>query len=365
MTFPFGAIRMTEQFLSGGNGPKGVKKLRKHVRQAIRKALPLRDWRGAEVIGSGGTFTNLAGMFLARQGIRVRSVHGTRIPRHEVEHILEQLAAMTPEEKLAVEGLNPGRADIIVAGLAVAAEVLARVEPRDLAASGYGIREGLLLETARVKAVIADPGEARERSVMAFAERCHYEAPHSQQVRTLALQLFDALGTRLGCDPADRQTLSDAALLHDVGYHINYQGHHKHSFHLIQHADLLGIPPDEQIVIAHVARYHRGSEPKRKHEEFWTLDRETRERIRRLSAILRVADGLDRGHVRAVERVKVRWLERAIRVTPVPRRANAPLRLELWGASRKSGLMADGAGLPVEIVGPDGTVYVPDDADVA
>lgn len=360
VTFPFGAIRMTEQFLSGGNRHKGVKKLRKHVRQAIRKALPLRDWRGAEVIGSGGTFTNLAGMFLARQGIRVRSVHGTRIPRHEVEHILEQLAAMTPEERLAVEGLNPGRADIIVAGLAVAAEVLARVEPRDLAASGYGIREGLLLETARVKAVIADPGEARERSVMGFAERCHYEAPHSQQVRTLALQLFDALGARLGCDPSERQTLSDAALLHDVGYHINYQGHHKHSFHLIHHADLLGISPEEQIVIAHVARYHRGSEPKRKHTEFWALDRDTRERIRRLSAILRVADGFDRGHVRAVERVKVRWLERAIRITPVPRRNNAPMRLELWGASRKSGLLAEVAGVPVEVVGPDGVVYLPD-----
>lgn len=363
LTFPFGAIRMTEKFLAGGNGPKGVKKLRKHVRQAIRKALTVRDWRGAEVIGSGGTFTNLAGMYLARQGIRVRSVHGTRIPRHELEHILEQLSAMTPEERLEVEGLNPGRADIIVAGLAVAAEVLARVEPRELAASGYGIREGLLLETARVKAVIADPGEARERSVMGFAERCHYEAPHSQQVRTLALQLFDALGARLGCEPSERQTLSDAALLHDVGYHINYQGHHKHSFHLIQHADLLGIPPDEQIVIAHVARYHRGSEPKRKHESFWALDRETREKVRRLSGILRVADGLDRGHVSAVERVKVRWMERAIRITPVPRRATAPLRLELWGASRKAGLLADIAGVPVEIVGPDGAVYVPDAAE--
>jgi len=358
LSFPFGAIRMTEQFLNEKNGDKGLKKLRKHVRQAIKKVLPVRDWRGATVIGSGGTFTNLAGMFLARQGIRVRSVHGTHIPRHEVEHILEQLASMTPSERLEVEGLNSGRADIIVAGLAVAAEVMARVEPRDLIASGYGIREGLLLETARVRPVIADPGESRERSVMGFAERCHYEAPHSQQVRTLALQLFDALGARIGCEPSERQTLSDAALLHDVGYHINYQRHHKHSFHLIQHADLLGIPPDEQIVIAHVARYHRGNEPRRKHELYWQLDRETRERIRRLSGLLRVADGLDRGHVRAVERVKVRWMERAIRITPVPKRANAPLRLELWGASRKSGLLADVAGVPVEIVGPDGAVYV-------
>jgi exopolyphosphatase/guanosine-5'-triphosphate,3'-diphosphate pyrophosphatase len=365
ISFPFGAIRMTEQFLTGRPGPKGVRKLRRHVRTAIRKVLPVRDWRGAEVIGSGGTFTNLAGMFLARQGIRVRSVHGTRIPRAELEHILEQLSALDTKERLEVEGLNPGRADIIVGGLAVAAEVLARIEPRELTASGYGIREGLLLETARVVPVIADPGEARERSVLGFAERCRYEEPHSKQVQRLALQLFDSIGARLGCDPSERQTLSDAALLHDVGYHINYQGHHKHSFHLIQHADLLGMSPDEQIVIAHVARYHRGREPRRKHEAYSALDRDTRERIRRLSAILRVADGFDRGHVSAVDRIKVRWLERAMRLTPVPRRANALMRLELWGASRKSGLLADVAGVPVEIVGPGGEVYTADGEDAA
>jgi exopolyphosphatase/guanosine-5'-triphosphate,3'-diphosphate pyrophosphatase len=362
ISFPFGAIRLTELFLRDKPGPKGVRKLRKHVRAAIRKALPVRDWRGAEVIGSGGTFTNLAGMYLARQGVQVRSVHGTRIPRHELEHILEHLAALTPQERLQVDGLNSGRADIIVAGLAVAAEVLARIEPREVAASGYGIREGLLLESARVMPVIADPGESRARSVLAFAERCHYEAPHSQQVQRIALQLFDSLGARLGCEPAERQTLSDAALLHDVGYHINYQGHHKHSFHLISHADLLGIAPEEQAVIAHVARYHRGKEPRRKHEDFWKLSRDARARVERLSALLRVADGLDRGHVSAVERVKVRWVERAIRITPVAKKANVPLRLELWGSSRKSALLAKVAGVPVEIVGPDGAVYTADSA---
>lgn len=356
ITLPFGAIRMYERFLRDRPPGKGIRKLRRHVRNALRKEIPVRDWRGAQVIGSGGTFTNLAGIHLARQGVRVRTVHGTRIPRADLEHILEQLSEMTPEERLAVPGLNAGRADIIVAGLAVAAEVLARVEPRALIASGYGIREGLLLESAHVKPVIADPGEARSRSVLSFAERCHYEEPHSKQVQRLALQLFDALGARLGCDPSDRQTLSDAALLHDVGYHINYEDHHKHSFHLIHHADLLGVPPDEQLMIALVARYHRGAEPKRKHEAFWALDRTARERVRRLSAILRVADGFDRGHVSAIDRIKVRWMERALRLTPVPRRSSNSLRLELWGADRKSGLLAELAGVPVEVVSPAGDV---------
>lgn len=355
-SFPFGAIRLSEEFLAGRPPGKGLKKLRRHVRHAIKKVLPVRDWRGAEVIGSGGTFTNLAGMHLARQGVRARSVHGTRIPRHEVELLLERLAGMPVAERLAVPGLNAGRADIIVAGLAVAAEVLARVEPRELTASAFGIREGLLLESARVTPLIADPGEARARAVQAFAERCHAELPHARQVREMALQLFDAVGHRIGCAPEDRQTLADAALLHDVGYHINYERHHKHSFHLILHADLLGIAPDEQQVIAHVARYHRGRTPRRQHTLWWALGRATRERIRRLAALLRIADGLDRGHAGAVERLKVRWLDRALRITPVPRRATDPLRLEVWGAARKSGLLAEVAGLPVELVAPDGAV---------
>jgi exopolyphosphatase/guanosine-5'-triphosphate,3'-diphosphate pyrophosphatase len=80
---------------------------------------------------------------------------------------------------------------------------------------------------------------------------------------------------------------------------------------------------------------------------------------------LRVADGFDRGHANAVGEIKVRWLERALRLTAVPSRSNANLRLELWGASRKSNLLAEVAGVPVEIVGPDGSVMTYDDEDGA
>jgi exopolyphosphatase/guanosine-5'-triphosphate,3'-diphosphate pyrophosphatase len=277
--------------------------------------------------------------------------------------MLDALQDMSDDERLHVPGLNPARADIIVAGLAVAAEVMALFESRDLWVSAYGIREGLILETARVVPTVADPGEARERSVRELAERSRYEEPHARQVQRLALQLFDALGERLGADGADRQTLSDAALLHEIGYHINYNKHHKHSYHLILHADLLGVPPAEQVAIANVARYHRGAAPKRKHGNFGPLDKSLRGRIQRLAALLRLADGFDRGHVGAVRELRVRWLERAIRITAVPAPNASSLRLELWGASRKSGLLAELAGLPVEVVGPDGEVFTADDGE--
>ncbi len=362
VSLPFGALRLTERHLRGGTGPKALRVLRADVRDALRDVLSRRDWRGARLIGSGGTFTNLAGIHLARRGMLIaRNVHAAEVPRVDVEHVLDMLAAMTPEERRGVSGLNPERSDIIVAGVAVAAEVMARLDSRTLVVSRYGIREGLLLEAARVTPSIADPGEARQRSVREFAERCHYEEGHATQVQRLALRLFDAIGARLGCTPADRAALADAALLHDVGYHINYDRHHKHSYHLILHAELLGITPSEQVVIANVARYHRGAPPKKKHRNFGNLDRALRDQIVRLSAILRVADGFDRGHVGAVGELGIRWVQRAIRITPKPAHGTTPLRLELWGAHRKSQLLAELAGVPVEIVGADGSVLSSED----
>jgi exopolyphosphatase/guanosine-5'-triphosphate,3'-diphosphate pyrophosphatase len=357
-SLPFGAIRMTEQFLGPRPSRKDVKRLRKFVRDDIRQALPLKDWRGAQLICSGGTFTNLAGMHLYRQGSSSAAgkVHATRVPREELEHILDFLQAASPEERQQIRGLNPGRCDIILGGLAVAAEVMARVDARELIVSAYGIREGILLERAKVDVTPADPGEARERSVRTFAERCHYEIPHAQHVQRLALQLFDAIGHRLGCGARERAILADAALLHDVGYHINYDQHHKHSYHLIAHADLLGMSPEEQVMVANVARYHRGASPKVSQRTFAALDPDQRQHVRALSGMLRVADGLDRGHVSGVRGVKVRWGERALRITAVPHPKARALRLELWGAARKSKLLSKVAGVPVEIVAPDGTV---------
>lgn len=357
ISLPLGAIRATEQYLNSDKKNKAMRKLRKHVYLELRRHLSARHWHAARIVCSGGTFTALASIYLARIGMEsAKTVHGTVIPRVELEHIVDMLHNMSPAERQGVPGLSAARSDIIVGGLAVAAEVAARVEARELVISAYGIREGILLETARVAPLPADPGEARERSVRELADRTHYEEAHSKHVQRLSLQLFDAIGQRLGCIPDDRKLLSDAALLHDIGYHISYDKHNKHSYHLIEHAELLGMTPIEQIVVANVARYHRGAEPKKKHRNYGNLERGVRQTIKRLSAILRVADGFDRGHASAVAEIKVRWVERALRITAVPSKHVYNLRLDLWGASRKSHLLSEIAGAPVEIVSPDGSV---------
>ncbi|MGK2934068.1 MAG: Ppx/GppA phosphatase family protein [Gemmatimonadaceae bacterium] len=350
ISLPLGALRLTEEFLPKGIKRSRVKKLRRKVRRALARKLPVRNWHGATVIGSGGTCTNIGEMYLARRGLHMaQTVQGTKVPCAEIERILDALIDLPADERARVPGLSPARADIIVAGICVIVEVLERLDSPELTVSSYGIREGLLLETARVRPTIADPGVSRERSVLQLAERSHYEELHSQHVRKLALQIVDQIGERLGCGEGERALLSDAALLHDIGYHINYEDHHKHSYHLISHAELLGMSPVEQVIVANVARYHRGPRPKEKHRNYSGLDKRSRQVVKRLAAILRVADGFDRGHSAAVGQVRAEWGEDALVLTATPATRGGDIQLEIWGADRKLRMLQKLAGTPVEI----------------
>ena len=358
VSLPLGAARLAGEYLADRpTSRKALKALRRAVRSTLREEVPSRDWRGAMVVGSGGTFRDLAALHLAREGLRATNVHGARVRREEVKLLLQTLHAMAIDDRRDLDGLHPDRAGSIVAGLAVIAELMRRLKTREVQVSRLRFREGVQLEAADLHPAPAQPGEARERSVRHLAERCHYDAPHAEAVRRFALRLFDGVASRLGCAPSDRQLLADAALLHDIGRRISRPRHHKHSYLVIAHADLAGIEPDDQLVMANVARYHRGSPPKKKHREYGALDRDSRRRVKRLASLLRIADGLDHGHQGGVSDLRVEWQDDAIRIALVARDGVSSLSAECRSAHRKSGLLARVAGVPVEMIQPDGTVF--------
>lgn len=358
-SLPLGAVRLTELYLAEtGDTIRRIRKLRAHARKQIRKRLSAGEWSRAHLIGSGGTFTTLARMAIARRGAPIPdAIHGVEVSAAEVEHLLEWLATKSPEQRRAVAGLSPQRADIILAGLAVTAELLALTDARSLTVSAFGLREGLLLEMAG-----ADVERRRDplRLVREFAERCQSDRRHVEQVRHLSLLLFDQLAGQLGGDPAERLLLEAAALIHDVGQLVSYRRHHHHSFQLIMHADRLHFSPRDRLIVALVSRYHRKAGPKRKDEDYAELPAADRALVRRLSGVLRVADGLDRGHTAIVESLSTTLTETSLVVSVVPRYAGADLALECWGAARKADVLARVLGRDVEIrsAGPVGSAPV-------
>ncbi|MGE0552506.1 MAG: HD domain-containing protein [Gemmatimonadales bacterium] len=336
-SLPMGAVRLTEMFLQGERPiPREVRSLRKSVRQQLKRAFQVKEWRGAVVIGSGGTFTNLGRMVRARRGADVGMVHGEVVVAGEVEQLLEWLSTKSSAERAGVPGLNPQRADIILAGLATTAELLDQVEARSVTVSAYGLREGILLEMVGGSATIAaDPFRAMRELV----DRCMGDRRHVEQVRVLALTLFDRLKDALGALEGERFLLEAAALLHDVGQVVSYRRHHKHSYQLIMHADRLSLGTRERELVALISRYHRKKGPSKKHPEFAALAPADREVVRRLAGLLRVADGLDRGHATAVERLTTRLTADSLSIRVAPRDPRADLSLEIWGALRKADVL--------------------------
>lgn len=346
-SLPMGAVRLTEAFLPGRRPtPREVSDLRRWVRKRLKRAFPRPGWRGATVIGSGGTFTNLGRMARARRGFDVGMVHGEVVSTGEVEQLLEWLSTKSSAERGQVPGLNPQRADIILAGLAVTAELLDVVEARDVTVSAYGLREGLLLEMVGDSAALTvDP----LRAMREFVDRCQGDRRHVEQVRVLALTLFDRLREALGADPAERSLLEAASLLHDVGQVVSYRRHHRHSYQLIMHADRLSLTARDRNLVALISRYHRKRGPTRKHPEFARLAPDEQAIVRRLSGLLRVADGLDRGHAAAVDQVTTRLGRDTLSIRVSPRLARADLSLEVWGAARKADVLEKVLGRRVVI----------------
>jgi len=335
LSLPLGAVRLTELHLPGQRANhKEVADLRGHIRRQLKRSISGREWSGATIIGSGGTFTSLGRMVQSRRGLAPGdSVHGVSITTAEVEQLLEWLTSRTLEERRQVPGLNPERADIILAGLAVTAELLDRVRGRSITVSAFGLREGLLLEMAGAEEQLApDP----LRLFREFAERCQSDRRHVEHVRHLALLLHDQLGRELGCTPEERALLEAAALLHDVGQLVSYRKHHRHSYQLIMHAERLGLSARDRGLVALISRYHRRTGPRRKHPEFAALSPADQAVVRRVSALLRVADGLDRGHTAAVDSLQTHLAADALTINIVPRVAGADLGLECWGGSRKA-----------------------------
>jgi exopolyphosphatase/guanosine-5'-triphosphate,3'-diphosphate pyrophosphatase len=209
------------------------------------------------------------------------------------------------------------------------------------------MREGIIIDTVERERGVVPPAD-RMRGVREFGQQCRHDVAHAEQVCRLALALFDALREPLGLDPAERTLLEVAALLHDVGYHISYEQHHKHSYHLISHATLPGFGAPERRLIAAIARYHSGSLPKAKHEAMASLGEDERATVERLGALLRIADGLDRSHADHVTDVSAEVAEGAIRlaITGTP-----PLDIEVHAASRKADLAERAWGMRVEVTG--------------
>ncbi len=319
-SLPVGAVRLTDALVrSDPPSEEDFHRLQRQVRKCFQQTVDMSDFVPQVMIGAGGTFLALANISMRRRGKVFPTVGGYELDRGEVKHILDHLRVLPLRGRRSVPGLHADRADIIVAGLVVIERLMKWLHVNRLLINDQGVRDGLLLRMLSQAFPAREPvvnGAADPLAgVRQFAAACAVDQIHPQHVTRLALQIFDQLAGPLQLAADERLLLEAAGLLHEVGYLINYERHHQHSYHLIMHGNLRGLSPRQRELIANIARYHRRSPPKRKHENFARLSLAEQDTIRRLSAILRLASGLDRTHTQNVKGVRCRRRQDVVTLT--------------------------------------------------
>ena len=299
--------------------------------------------------GSSGTIQALAR--LVQPDLRVTNAF--TFTRAQLATVIDALlSADTAAKRREIEGIEPGRADVIVAGALILEQVMDAFGAQSLMVSDYALREGVLLDTVgRTEGgrVLHHLRDVSRRGVAQLAALCDEEPEHSAQVARLALSLFDATTSLHQLDVGCREYLEAAALLANVGLFVSHSKHHLHSYYVIRNSErLVGLTDTEIEIIALVARYHRKSGPKDSHPEFTRLAPRERYIVRVLAGLLRVAIGLDRTHEGKITSVRVVALDPLqIEAVGVP---GADIALELYAANERSGLLGDVFEREVEII---------------
>src|SRR3954468_19638666 len=339
-SFKLGVIRLSERFVrTDPLSTRDERRLVKHINREIGEYLDvIADKKFDRVIGTSGTILSLGALALSDSGARPdgdEALRNRHVPVKAIHKLRKRLSGADLETRLHMDGLDPRRADIAIAGSVLLDTVLRRLGASDITLCDLALREGLVLDyvqrhTATIRKIERYP-DVRRRSVIELAERYGYMPAHARHVAQLALALFDQTRAVHQFGDREREWLEYGAMLHDAGVHISYERHHRHSYYLIKNGELRGFDPQEIEIIALLARYHRQATPKKTHDGYGTLKGALRRTVKTLAAMLRLAEGLDRSHAQVVNALDV-----------VPRgdgylirlRASGDAELELWAAHR-------------------------------
>jgi len=349
-----GSIRLSSLFppkdKRGIVSQKEYGKIREHIlEEGARVVQELKDYPVRRVYGSSGTLQNLAE--IASRMFHQQEHTSQVLLYQDLRKVAARLCALSLEERRKIPGINPDRADIIVAGAAIIETLMQALEVSEITITNRGLRDGLLvdyLEQSRV------PGShsARQQSITSLGEACRINRVHAVHIRDLADELFLSSGEAgvHAFGSWEQELLSYAAYLHDIGSFVSFTNHQAHTQYLIANADLLGFDQQEILVIASIAGLHRKKAQINGGRLPPGLEPQYLRRVQVLGALLRLAESLDRTHIGLVSHARFsRVKEKALtlRIT-----CRGDCHLEIWGAEHEKRTIQKvlGERLQIEVV---------------
>ncbi|WP_017654216.1 Ppx/GppA phosphatase family protein [Fortiea contorta] len=306
------------------------------------------------LIGTSGTIETIA-LMNAREklGYIPSTLNGYQLSLNDLQDWVNRLRKLTNVERAMIPGMPDKRSEVILAGAVILQEAMTLLGSESVTTCERSLREGVIVDWMLAHGLIEDKlrfqSSIRERSVLKQANKYQVNLEYSDRVAKFAISLFDQTqGTLHYWGGEERQLLWAAALLHNCGHYVNHSSHHKHSYYLIRNGGLLGYTETEIEIIANIARYHRKSPPKKKHESFRNLlTKQQRQTVSQLSAILRLAVALDRRQIGAIARIKFEYYPQfqQCNLLIFPAKSHDECELEMWSLDYKKGVFEEEFGV--------------------
>jgi exopolyphosphatase/guanosine-5'-triphosphate,3'-diphosphate pyrophosphatase len=344
-----GAVRLTELFVqSDPITEHDYRRLRTYVRGMLEwptdSVLALqKPGETLQLIGTSGTIESLLTLHLSEKlGELPASLGGYELTLAELRQLTQRLRQMKYEQRAQMLGMSERRAEIIVCGAVILKEAMEMLGCKSIRACSRALREGMIVDWMLSHNLIEDrlryQGSVRRRSALSMAHKYHVDLDNGERVANFALALFDQTQGKLHhWGETERQLLWASSILHNCGHYVSHSAHHKHSYYLIRHGGLLGYTDTEIELVANLARYHRKSPPKKKHDQFRNLDPQQRLQIEQLSALLRIGVALDRRQIGAITEVRSRYtpIRQELHLHLTPKHLDDDCELELWSLDYK------------------------------
>ena len=307
------------------------------------------------LVATSGTAMAIGALAASEDDRPPLKLHGYRVSRQRLDRVVEKLVTMTPEQRRDLSPINDRRAEIIVPGALILQTTMQMLGVDELVLSERALREGLIVDWMLRHGLLEDrfsfQSSIRQRTVIHQVQRFAVNQRRAERVATHALSLYDATeGLMHQDDGQGRELLWAAAMLHACGQHINLSAYHKHSWYLIRHGELLGYSEAEHLMVAAIARYHRRSLPKKRHESWQALvTRDNRRRVSEMALLLRLAAALDRRPEPVVASVRVNTTPDVLDLVLVPERLNQNLSLEQWSLESCAEVVREASGVKLRV----------------
>ncbi|MFO5438612.1 MAG: HD domain-containing protein [Dolichospermum sp.] len=355
-----GAVRLTGELVkSDPITETEFKYLQAYARGMLERSVEevqgkLKIGDSPRLIGTSGTIETIATIHAREKlGLVPSTLNGYQFSLQDLRTWVTRLRRMTNIERAAIPGMPEKRSEVILAGAVILQEAMTLLGLESLTVCERSLREGVIVDWMLTHGFIDNrlrfQSSIRQRSVLKTAKKYQTNLEHGDRVAAFALSIFDQTQAQIHNWGANqRQLLWAAAVLHNSGHHVSHSAHHKHSYYLIRNSELLGYNETEIEIIANIARYHRKSPPKKKHENYRNLlHKEHRTMVNQLSAMLRLAVALDRRQIGAIAHIQCEYQPnfQEFKMLIFPSSIEDECGLEMWSLDFKKGVFEEEFGL--------------------